>query len=115
MGWTAVVSSGRARDAAPPSPDHRRVPDRGSRCGPKASPGNDESDVARRGSHEGRKRMRPARKIQDDEVRAAADADPECRVRIRLTASAERHLEDLTRRHAAFHPGDAIRELHLSK
>src|SRR5256886_12400508 len=59
--------------------------------------------------------MRPARKIQDHEVRAAADVDPECRVRIRLTTSADRHLEDLTRRYAAFHPGDAIRELHLSK
>src|SRR5467141_4425640 len=113
MGWATDVSSGRAWDAASPSPDHRRVPDRRSRSGPWPSARDDESDVARRGSHKGSKRVRPAREIQDDEVGAGTDANPGMSVRIGETTSAERHFENLARRHAAVHPGDAIREFHF--
>src|SRR5437867_7397904 len=114
MGWAADVSSGRACDAAPASPDHRRVPDRRSRCGPRSSPRDDESDIARGGAYEGSKRARPAREIEDDEVGPRTNANPGSSLRTGETTSAQRHLEDLARRHAAFHPGDSIREFHLS-
>src|SRR5256712_5755419 len=115
MGWAADVSSGRTGDTASASPDHRRVPDRRSWCGPWASPGDDESDVACRGSHEGSKRVRPAWEIEDDEVGPGPNTNPGWSVPIGHTTSAQRHLENLARRHPALHPGDAKREFHLSR
>src|SRR2546421_12633072 len=101
MGWAADVSSGRACDAAPASPDHRCVPDRRSWCGPRSSPREDESDIARGGAHEGSKRVRPAREIEEDEVGPRTDANPGSSLRIGATTSAQGHLEYLVRRNAA--------------
>src|SRR5437667_57005 len=96
MGWALVPSSGRATGASPSSPNHRRVADRRSRCGPLLSPGNDKADITRRGSDERRKPVRPSGEIQDDEVCPLADANRRLGVRVGETTSPQRHFDDLT-------------------